>query len=143
MVARIMVGTDVGGFQRTDQIDDLGKVVVVREDEEEHPDMRRSSHQPDAGAGDDAVIGLREQAVERRPEAVFGDVPIRMRRHVEPAVAGTDDVAIAEHDFDAAEIVEMAAERAGAAAFLDRIAKHAAIWRTCGRRHHQAYRRVS
>ena len=128
---------DIRGLERSNEFDDFRDVVVVGKRKEEQPHMRGLAGEPDAGARHDSVIRLREQSVERRPEAVLRHMPVWMVGGVQPAVAGADQIAVAEHDLDPADIVEVVACGPTTAALVQRVTQHAAVGRAGRRRHHQ------
>ena len=103
----------------------------------ERAHRRRPRQQPHAHAGDDAVIRLREQSVEDRPEAVFRGVPVDQVLGIERAVAGAQHLAIAEHDLQPAGKAEMIEIGRVAGALVERVADHAALRRPRGDVEHQ------
>ena len=93
---------EIRQLQRPAQFDDLFEIAVVGKCEMERAHHRRLRQQPHAHAGDDAEIRLRENAVENRPERIFRGMPVGERLRIQRAVAGAQQIAVAEHDFEPA-----------------------------------------
>jgi len=72
---------------------------------------------------------LREQPVEDRSEAVFRGVPVDQVLGIERAVAGAQQLAIAEHDLQSAGKSKMIEIGRIAGALVERVADHAAMRR--------------
>ncbi len=75
-----------------------------------------SRHEPDAHAGDDAEVGLLEQALDAGTEAVLIDVPRLAVGH--RAHAGAQDLTAREHHLHAADVAGVVAVGRVAAAIL-------------------------
>ena len=111
---------DAQGAQRIDDLGDVGFVGVL---DAERTEVRRRRHQPHAHLGHDAVVGLGEDAIERRPVAPLENLPgvrVRHRTH-----AGAQHVAIGQHHFHAAGKQEVLAVGRVADAAIDHVAQRA------------------
>src|SRR5690606_36951400 len=80
-------------------------------------------HQGDTHLRDDTVVRLGEHAVPGRTSAMRVDRPVVRVAHA--AHAGAQNVAVRQHDFHAAMVVEMMADRGVAGAVLERVTDHA------------------
>ena len=84
-------------------VDDGTHVVDVRHGEGARHVRLRGRREPDTHFGDDAEVGLEEEALYAGAEAEFGEVA--GRRGVDCELACADDVAVCEHGFEAADVL--------------------------------------
>ena len=78
-------------------------------------------HEPETDSRHDAEVRLREEPVDDWPEAVLVLVPEVVARH--PAHAGAQQLAVRQHDLEAADRAPVVLHRRAAAAALERIAE--------------------
>ncbi len=121
-------------LQRAQRVDHRDEVVVARERDLARPEALGLGHEPEAQLRDDPVVGLHEQAVQRRAEAALVDVPrapVADRTH-----PGAYQVAVGQQHLQAADGGRVLAVRRLAEAALERVADDAAPSQT-GCRHPQ------
>ncbi len=81
-------------------------------------------HEPETDSRHDAEVRLREEPVDDRSEAVLVLMPEVVPGH--PAHAGAQQLAIRQHDLEAADRVPVVLHRRAAAAALERVAERRA-----------------
>ena len=119
-----VAGDRAAEHQLAQRVDHRPEVVVTRHHHPARQVALRLGHQPDAHLRDDAEVRLEEEAVERRPEAPLVDVPGAAVR--DGARAGAHELAVREHDLQAAGVGRVLAVRRVPDAVLERVADHAA-----------------
>ena len=111
--------------QRAQRIDDGADVGVRRHGAEKMVDAFGARHQPDAGLGHDAEVGLAEQTVEERPDTVWEQVDgARVGIMTE---AGVEYLATDQHDLHPGDVLQPVAVRRMAEAALEDVADEARV----------------